>query len=248
MAPIVVKITAAILFIFNSVKLQNNLIELKPSKKANLNEQELYFKKKGNWVKALENWIFARKELEQLGKSDPGIGINFIKVCTENKAELYYDLACDMYMWGFYSCDCKNKKIIEEEIARISPILSQKMFKEWMVLLNKGDPRICKEIIKFWQEKDPTPSTKRNERLLEHWFRIAYARKHFNKGKNSVYGTDDRGLIYVKYGKPNRVHTGQLGTRRSIYRYFIAGRHRPFRRSNLPFPAPGISIGGIGGI
>jgi GWxTD domain-containing protein len=52
---------------------------------------------------------------------------------------------------------------------------------------------------------DPLFTTPVNERLLEHWERINYARKHFTKNETTVYGTDDRGLIYVKYGNPDAI-------------------------------------------
>jgi GWxTD domain-containing protein len=47
--------------------------------------------------------------------------------------------------------------------------------------------------------------------LIEHWERIAYARKKYNLGSYTAYGTDDRGLIYIKYGKPTRIKSGFLG-------------------------------------
>ena len=74
------------------------------------------------------------------------------------------------------------------------------------------------EIKSFWVNIDPTPTTVTNERLLEHWQRIAHARKNFRNNKNTVYGTDDRGLIYVKYGEPERITRGSLGTKRADFK------------------------------
>jgi GWxTD domain-containing protein len=54
---------------------------------------------------------------------------------------------------------------------------------------------------RFWKERDPTPTTERNERLEEHLRRVAYARTFFKAPTR--LGFDDRGRIYVKYGPPD---------------------------------------------
>jgi GWxTD domain-containing protein len=63
---------------------------------------------------------------------------------------------------------------------------------------------------KFWTESDPVQTTPLNERLIEHWERIHYARKNFTESNNTVYGTDDRGLIFVKFGHPDQYVTDRL--------------------------------------
>ncbi|MFQ5630031.1 MAG: GWxTD domain-containing protein, partial [bacterium] len=86
----------------------------------------------------------------------------------------------------------------------------------------------------FWIEKDPTPTTVLNERLIEHWQRIAYARKNFNKTNSAPYGTDDRGPIYVKYGKPDRERTLTLGTQQGeMYRWGTARGNIFVEQSNV---------------
>ena len=52
----------------------------------------------------------------------------------------------------------------------------------------------------YWGTRDPVPRTKVNERLLEHFIRIAYARITF--GKN-IWPWDARGGFYVRYGEPD---------------------------------------------
>jgi len=54
---------------------------------------------------------------------------------------------------------------------------------------------------RFWLSRDPDLTTEVNERLVEHYRRINYARAHF-RSKDPI-GFDDRGLIYVKYGEPD---------------------------------------------
>lgn len=53
---------------------------------------------------------------------------------------------------------------------------------------------------RFWRTKDPDPKTAVNERLLEHFIRIAYARIEFGEGD---WPWDDRGEMLVRYGEPD---------------------------------------------
>jgi len=57
---------------------------------------------------------------------------------------------------------------------------------------------------KFWLRRDPTPITLANERMMEHFRRVWYARKHFSKGHQPW---DDRGSVYIRYGEPDNRST-----------------------------------------
>ncbi|MCY3680758.1 MAG: tetratricopeptide repeat protein [Gemmatimonadetes bacterium] len=52
----------------------------------------------------------------------------------------------------------------------------------------------------FWKRRDPTPITDVNERRVEHFRRVAYAREHFG---TAVFPWDRRGEVYVRYGTPS---------------------------------------------
>ena len=52
----------------------------------------------------------------------------------------------------------------------------------------------------FWNERDANPTTIENERLVEHYRRVMYARIHFSEKQ---YPYDRRGEIYVRYGEPD---------------------------------------------
>ena len=52
----------------------------------------------------------------------------------------------------------------------------------------------------FWDSRDSNPATIENERLVEHYRRVLYARSHFSEGQ---YPYDRRGEIYVRYGTPD---------------------------------------------
>ncbi len=55
---------------------------------------------------------------------------------------------------------------------------------------------------RFWNRRDPTPLTPENERLLEHYRRVAYALEHFAKPDG---GWDKRGEVFIRLGDPDHV-------------------------------------------
>ncbi|MDP6777011.1 MAG: tetratricopeptide repeat protein [Candidatus Latescibacteria bacterium] len=57
-------------------------------------------------------------------------------------------------------------------------------------------------IRRFWTQLDPAPLSTANERLIEHYRRVAHARKHFGVGE---FPWDSRGEVFVRLGEPDHV-------------------------------------------
>ncbi len=57
-------------------------------------------------------------------------------------------------------------------------------------------------LIRFWGRKDPTPTTIKNERLVEHYRRLRYVRKEYYSPLRPGY--DERGRVYIKHGEPDQ--------------------------------------------
>ena len=60
----------------------------------------------------------------------------------------------------------------------------------------------------FWRKRDPTPGTLENERLLEHYYRLKFARASFAIPVKPFY--DDRGKVFLRYGKPQNRYASPL--------------------------------------
>ncbi len=60
-------------------------------------------------------------------------------------------------------------------------------------------------IRRFWALQDPTPTTPVNERRVEHYRRVAHARRYYADGVNPTrdIGWDRRGDLYVRFGHPD---------------------------------------------
>lgn len=66
----------------------------------------------------------------------------------------------------------------------------------------------------FWDRRDPSPGTRRNERMEEYYYRIAYADRTYSRLRNAGWSTD-RGEVFVRFGEPDFVesHPFNYGTK-----------------------------------
>jgi GWxTD domain-containing protein len=199
-----------------STKIQN------PAEVGDFFSQGMKQKVAGNWQKALDIWWESKEILTEKSLTEPRIGTAFIELVTQKKATQFYETASNLYYWGFSNKTALEfHKEIEKEMERLRPLLSEDRYKAWAKDVEDKNPELLIKILGFWIDKDPIPTTPINERLLEHWERIAYAREHFTKGSYTAYGTDDRGVIYVKYGNPDRKKSGFLGQGTSEIRAWV---------------------------
>jgi len=169
-----------------------------------------------DWVQALEVWERGAQALARRGEYDPRIGVAYIEVATEHQATGFYETASELFVQGFSGTNMERyEPAVIAEAQRILPLLDPDDDDDevpvWEEMIKKRDPALIRRIKRFWIEKDPTPGTAFNERLIEHWERIAYARRNFTLQKDSPYDTDDRGTIYVKYGPPDKSQAGIMG-------------------------------------
>ncbi|MDZ7772290.1 MAG: GWxTD domain-containing protein [Balneolaceae bacterium] len=165
-------------------------------------EEGLEAEERGDYKEALDIWLSAKVELDHPSLR---VGRNYIRLATEQGMEDYYQAASAMYQWGLSGEDVTfQKEHVMAELAYLEPLLGEDQQAEWNRLLEDNDPALLERMTRWWSSVDPTPATPYNERLVEHWQRIAYAREHYTRGDGSVYGTDDRGVAYVRYGEPER--------------------------------------------
>lgn len=167
----------------------------------------------GKFEEALDVWGAAVEELEYPSLA---IGREYIRLTTDHNLRDYYETASSMYLWGLSGDEIQfNYDALKEEIEMLEPLLSSLAFdneqvNRWKDMLEEGDSDLYGQIRVFWEQLDPTPGTRYNERLLEHWERIAYAWVHFDKKADPPYLTDDRGVVYVQYGEPDKKDSGFL--------------------------------------
>jgi GWxTD domain-containing protein len=94
----------------------------------------------------------------------------------------------------------------------------------------KTDVEKRKRFIEFWDSKDPSPSTRRNEVMIEYYKRIKYADKHFSTAYTEGWRTD-MGMVYIIFGMPNNIerHPYEMGTKPyEIWEYYELNRQFVF--------------------
>lgn len=171
-------------------------------------EQGLLAEFRGEYEKALNIWSDARNEMDE---PDSRVGFEFIRVATEQEIIERYGEATDMYYWAISAPFINiNRAAVRQEIERLRPLIGDGMYRQWINWFEERNETLASDIRGFWIQLDPTPGGENNERLIEHWSRIAYSRVNFVKNRNTVYSTDDRALIYIRYGEPDDRHTGVL--------------------------------------
>ncbi len=174
-------------------------------------ERGLKLKGQGSWAEALMLWEEATGFFT--APADPRIAFAFLETTMENNATERVELACEMVLWGLTGNEFPThlRGPLVQELDRILPLLDEEEVENWTALRDSSTQRIAWELKHYWIEKDPTPTTILNERLIEHWRRIVHVRREFRYSADSPYGTDDRGTVWVKYGPPGRRKSGALG-------------------------------------
>ncbi len=177
-----------------------------------LHAQAEELRREGRWKQALSLWASIPDSLIRTGRSDPRVGPAFLATAIEHDQKQRFEEGSKLYLWGFSG---ENLDEFRDEVVlearRILPLLSRRDSVRWMPYLEGPTTDLARRVARYWLEHDPTPETDVNERLIEHWRRIVEARKRFTYNRSSVYGTDDRGIIYVKYGPPDNRARGHLG-------------------------------------
>ena len=176
----------------------------------------------GQISEALDIWLGAFNTYKDTDDIDPRIGWKFGEVVAEHTMTRLYEVATMIYYWS-----------LTAEGKEVQPFLTEAVLQSQVVFdsfdINKVEKRsrrdpvgMAGDLLMQWKQMDPTPGTVINERLIEHWQRVVHAKKHFNKAKNTIYGTDDRALLYVRFGKPDVIHSGTLELNEAIIKSEIS--------------------------
>jgi len=173
---------------------------------------------------ALNIWetAFADSTGQSRSDADPRIGIDYIRLATRHNFTDYYLKASDFYFRSISEgCHDEHRETLALELERLAPIMDSENYERLKNILDEDLSSLCNQLVSFWEKMDPTFSDGFNERLIEHWERIAHAKKQFQRSKNTVYQTDDRGLIYVRLGEPDRIKNGTMQFNYGLVRSWI---------------------------
>lgn len=107
--------------------------------------------------------------------------------------------------------DYAQAQALFEKYIQTLPSEEQALYLDMTYVASGADLKIYKRVSdvekedvkrRFWTRTDPSPLTQVNERLVEHYRRVAYARANFGQGR---FPWDDRGEVYVRFGAPDHI-------------------------------------------
>lgn len=197
------KFLSLLLFFSLLVLSQQSLAQLQSPYQQGL--EQLY---RGHVDEALSIW---ESNYEEYDRVDARIGFEYIRIITEREFDDRFETATEMYYQALMKGSGVNSRIaIRQEIERMKAIVGDGIYRQWTEWWEADNRKLQPDMRGYWIQLDPTPSRTVNERLIEHWQRIAEARKRYTKNSSTIYGTDDRALLYVRYGEPDRTQSGIL--------------------------------------
>lgn len=189
---------------------------------------------RGNITQALDEWYRA---YEQEGGVDSRIGLEFIRVVTEENMEEYFGHATRLYYRALLDgVGMTSRVAIRQEIERMKPLIGDGIYRQWRAWWEENSAELVSDMRGFWVQLDPTPAKTANERLIEHWERIATAKQRFTRNGKTIYGTDERALIYIRYGEPDRTESGILTLQSFNIGPWLANQLRMKRETGSELP------------
>ncbi|MCC5914747.1 MAG: GWxTD domain-containing protein [Balneolaceae bacterium] len=162
-----------------------------------------------------DNWELAIRVLLQPFSDGndplPEAGFKAIRVAAKYNAVDFYGAVSQAYLVALKnSTFSEHSDLLHIEANELLPLLSEEESEEIKALISNESDDLQEVIAGYWIQQNPYPSTPVNERLIEHFVRIQYAKENFTLASNTVYGTDDRGLIFVRFGEPHRMIREQI--------------------------------------
>ncbi len=92
---------------------------------------------------------------------------------------------------------------LDEAIDQLAYIAKKKEVK--YIRAGETEGERYRRFMEFWKKRDPTPGTRRNERMEEYYYRVAYANEQYTRTSRDKGWQTDRGFVMVRFGEPDDV-------------------------------------------
>jgi len=115
------------------------------------------------------------------------------------EGNIHYRMDAFMYSpWFSYNLRYNFK----DQLQQLRYLANQN---EWKSLSALPEKRMSEGIELFWQSRDPSPGTIRNEAREDFYGRVLKADEMFTVHKKLKGWSSDRGRIYIKFGEPDEI-------------------------------------------
>lgn len=119
---------------------------------------------------------------------------------------------------------------LDEAIAQLQYIAKRKEIDHITSGGDRGER--LERFLAFWEKRDPTPRTTRNERMEEYYYRIDFANRRFTNLRDGW--KTDRGHVMVLFGEPDFIESPLNSSVRpyEVWYYYRIGRRFVFLDRN----------------
>jgi len=164
--------------------------------------------------------------------------LDYFSLAKLNLSQGQYELKLKVIQGG-KGCETTKKIIVRwadlpSTVADINLAIQQLKYiadkKEWDKLKKIEKNEKLKAFKEFWDKRDPSPGTSKNERMDEYYNRVAYANRSFSGFREGW--KSDMGMIFIIFGPPSDIerHPFDVETKPyEIWYYYTITRHFTFQ-------------------
>ncbi len=154
------------------------------------------------------------------------VGVYVVRVRVEDEEGHLLDMAQKSFMAHWTGLH-EHIRDVDEAIAQLEYVAKKKDLK--YIREAKDPAERYRRFLAFWEKRDPTPGTKRNERMEEYYYRVAYANDRYGHAMEGW--KTDRGYVMVRFGEPDYVERHPFSFNAKpyeIWTYYSIGRRFVF--------------------
>ncbi|HEX9654688.1 MAG TPA: GWxTD domain-containing protein [bacterium] len=154
--------------------------------------------------RALLIWLTGYEKLQANHLVDLNLNLELVRRAVQFEKVEHYDLVTSAYYEILERAHPIDDGLIFQPILEQNVILLPEEQRDQILKDLRRNPASSYPgtvLLQFWRREDVTPATLVNERLVEHLQRVEYALHNFSS--QHPRGFDDRGIIFVKLGKPD---------------------------------------------
>ncbi|MDX1740611.1 MAG: GWxTD domain-containing protein, partial [Rhodothermales bacterium] len=133
---------------------------------------------------------------------DVRLGRYLIRIAVQDEQGNVIDMS-EKEFWVDWMGLAEHISDIDEAIAQLQYIAKRKEIRHIREPESKSE-RLAR-FLDFWRKRDPSPGTRRNERMEEYYYRVSHANRRY--GSLIDGWKTDRGQVVVLFGEPDFVES-----------------------------------------
>jgi GWxTD domain-containing protein len=158
--------------------------------------KQVFVEEREHTLKPGRNQVFIKVDNSQLSMGDYALRVHAVRM--DGSGTLAVSEKPFIVRWKGIPRAAKDLELAIEQLQYI-----ENPGEVDHILEAKDEPEKRKRFMEFWQKRDPTSSTARNEKMEEYYTRVDFANRNF---AHYIEGwRTDMGMVYIIFGSPDNV-------------------------------------------